>query len=189
MACETLTYAGVGARKTPDEVLRAFESLAAALAAGGWHLRTGGASGADEAFMLGAPGSARTVIVPWPKFQNRAGPDVVALPADRYGDLAAAAAAHHEGWHACRQAVRNLHARNAAVVLGMELDDPVAAVVCWTPGGRPVGGTGQAIRMAKASGIPVCNAAVEPIARIRRRLEGLARAREVQRTAALGAAA
>ena len=139
--------------------------------------------------MVGAPAASRTIIVPWPKFQNRSGPDVVPLVADRYAALAAAAAAHHDAWHACRPAVRKLHARNAAVVLGMELDDPVSAVVCWTPRGRAVGGTGQAIRMAKAAGIPVFNAAVEPIARIQRRLEGLMRSRKARTAAALGAAA
>jgi cell division GTPase FtsZ len=51
--------------------------------------------------------------------------------------------------------VRKLHARNAMIVLGKNLDDPVDFIICWTPGGTGSGGTGQALRIARAYGIPV----------------------------------
>ncbi|GAG46694.1 unnamed protein product, partial [marine sediment metagenome] len=38
---------------------------------------------------------------------------------------------------------------------------PVDFIICWTPGGREVGGTAQAIRIAKANHIKVFNLAVE----------------------------
>ena len=42
---------------------------------------------------------------------------------------------------------------------GVDLRDPVDAVVCWTPNAVPVGGTATGIRMAEAAKIPVFNLA------------------------------
>ena len=39
-------------------------------------------------------------------------------------------------------------------MLGLTLGRPVDAVVCWSAGGRAEGGTGMAIRIAEARGIP-----------------------------------
>ena len=81
----------------------------------------------------------------------------------------------HPAWDRCSPTVRKLHARNAAVVLGNTLDRPVDAAVCWTMHGRVTGGTGTAIRIAEAHGIPVLNlgsmsprAVCERLAAIRR---------------------
>lgn len=65
------------------------------------------------------------------------------------------AAEVHPNWAACSDAARKLHARNCYQILGLNLDNPVSDVVCWTPGGKGEGGTGQAIRLAKKLGIPV----------------------------------
>ena len=85
------------------------------------------------------------------------------------------AAGLHPAWDRCSPAVRKLHARNAAVLLGEALDRPVDAVVAFTAEGRIEGGTGMAIRIAGARGIPVFNlgtmtprAACERLAAIRR---------------------
>ena len=60
-------------------------------------------------------------------------------------------------------------------MLGLTLDRPVDACVAWSPGGRIEGGTGMAIRIAQARGIPVLNlgsmtprAVCERLASIRR---------------------
>jgi hypothetical protein len=42
-------------------------------------------------------------------------------------------------------------------VLGNYGNDPVEFVICWTSNGKDSGGTGQAIRIAKAFDIPVFN--------------------------------
>ncbi len=70
------------------------------------------------------------------------------------------AARLHPAWSRCSPAVRKLHARNAAVVLGPRLDRPVHAIVCWSPDGEIVGGTGMALRIAAEHGIPVLNLGV-----------------------------
>lgn len=50
-------------------------------------------------------------------------------------------------------------ARNSYQILGQDLsfDNSSRFVVCWTPGGEEVGGTSQAIRIAKYYGIPIFN--------------------------------
>ena len=45
----TLTYAGIGSRKTPASVLADITVIAGWLARTGWHLASGGATGADTA--------------------------------------------------------------------------------------------------------------------------------------------
>lgn len=48
------SYAGVGSRETPPQVLAVMRSAARVLASRGWILRSGGALGADSAFEAGA---------------------------------------------------------------------------------------------------------------------------------------
>ena len=63
----------------------------------------------------------------------------------------------HPAWHRCSSGTRRLHARNAAILLGVNLDRPVHAVVAFTPGGAVTGGTGMGLRIAAERGIPVMN--------------------------------
>jgi hypothetical protein len=156
---DALVYAGVGARATPQNVLDDMTTMSGWLARTGWHLASGGAHGADTAFAQGAPADQRTQYLPRSDYNHHAGPDCI-VP--KHADLAACmkvAERHHPAWDRCSDAVRALHARNAAILLGPELDRPVKAVVCWTPGGEIAGGTGMAIRIAEHHGIPVLNLA------------------------------
>ena len=105
-------------------------------------------------------------MTPWPGYRpavpdgaDPLRPDEVhvAQSLPRWEDMMKEAARHHPAWHRCGRGARALHARNAAVVRGPDLADPVTAVVCWTPDGRDSGGTGEAIRIARARRIPVWN--------------------------------
>ena len=163
MTHKTPIYAGVGSRETPPHVLDAMEHIARTLATDGWLLRSGGAHGADQAFESGCEESGlkprpAEVWVPWSGYNSYAG-HVLRGPAARAAD--AIAARLHPAWHRCGRGARLLHARNAAIVLGGGVggagEDPVDAVVCWTRTGGPDGGTGMAIRIAEARGIPVVN--------------------------------
>jgi len=153
----TLRYAGIGARATPAAVLADMETMARWLARTGWHLSSGGADGADTAFAAGAPAGQRTVWLPWRGYNGHRGPDCRVLSADELSACMEIAAPLHPAWNRCSPAVRKLHARNAAVLLGETLDRPVDAVVAFTSEGRVEGGTGMAIRIAEARGIPVFN--------------------------------
>ena len=153
-------YAGIGSRRTPPGVLINMRRLAASLSDLGWRLATGGADGADTAFMAGAGPQQTTIYLPWPGYNGIEGGNAVVLDyqarqaAERY------AARVHPAWDRCGHGARKLHARNAAILLGPALDAPVDAVVCWTPGAQPTGGTATGIRIAEGLGIPVLNLAL-----------------------------
>ena len=153
----TLRYAGIGARATPAAVLADMTVMAEWLKRTGWHLSSGGADGADSAFAAGAPAGQRTIWLPWRGYNGHRGPDCRVLSAAELSACMEIAAPLHPAWNRCSSAVRKLHARNAAVLLSETLDRPVDAVVAWSPGGRIEGGTGMAIRIAEARGIPVLN--------------------------------
>ena len=171
----TLIYAGIGARTTPAAVLADMTVMAGWLARTGWHLSSGGAAGADTAFAAGAPAEQRTIWLPWRGYNGHRGPDWRVLSEAQLSACMEIAAPLHPAWERCSPAVRKLHARNVAVLLGEGLDRPIDAVVAWSERGEAVGGTGMAIRIAEARGIPVLNlgtmtprAVCERLAAIRR---------------------
>jgi hypothetical protein len=144
-------YAGIGARKTPNEVTAIMRSVGMLLAMRGYVLRSGGAIGADSAFEAGA----RSVN---PRLMLR----YIALNAERNPHWYEHAKQYHPAWSRLDVQTRQLMARNSAIMLNDKLDDPVRFVVCWTPDGRVVGGTGQALRIAadRQWNIPVFNLAI-----------------------------
>jgi hypothetical protein len=173
-----LFYAGVGSRHTPRGVLGLMTRLAQDLAFGGWILRTGHAAGADQAFEVGA-GRFAQVFLPWARYNHEAhllAPSLSRPAAGAYQ----VAAKHHLAWSSLSNGAKDLHARNAHIILGPELDDPVSFVACWTRNGAEsaiecsYGGTGMAIRIADAYGVPVFNLRNHDAEeRLRRLVEGL----------------
>lgn len=149
-------YAGIGSRATPAHMLTAMTDLAAYLAQNDFILRSGGAQGADLAFEFGCDreGGEKEIFIPWNGFNSRiatndsvvVGVSIEALELSKK---------FHPAWDACSTAAKCLHARNAYQVLGQDLKTPSQFVLCWTPGGHGGGGTGQAIRIARANNIPV----------------------------------
>lgn len=154
-----LRWAGIGARKTPEPVLADMTELARRMSDAGFHLSSGGARGADTAFAAGVPADRRSIWLPWAGYNNLRGADCQTLPPERLQDCMEVARRLHPNWDNCSPAVRALHARNVAILLGPNLDNPVDAVVCWTEGGRRRGGTGLGIRIAQDWNIPVINLA------------------------------
>ena len=155
-------FAGIGSRQTPPNVLREMTDFAHnATTKNGYHLTSGGAKGADEAFAVSVPDDKKTIYLPW---NNLNGWDI-----KQYGfcvdigyekepvELLNIAEKYHPNWRACRSYARLLHARNVAIILGLNLDEPVDFVVCWTKDGQASGGTGQGIRIAEGYDIPVHN--------------------------------
>lgn len=144
-------YAGIGSRDTPPDVLDQMRGVSKRLHDIGWFLRSGGARNADAAFEANA-GQRKEIFLPWVGFNDNPS---LQFTVDKAGlELAQR---FHPGWNNCGWAAMKLHARNGYIVLGRQLDYPVEFVVCWTPGGKIRGGTGQALRIAKEYRIKVFN--------------------------------
>ncbi len=154
-----LRWAGIGSRETPDAVLQDMTELSRQMAAAGFHLHSGGARGADTAFAAGTPADQRTIWLPRPGFEGLRGPDCHTLPPDRLQECIRIAGRLHPAWHRCEDFARKAHARNVAILLGPNLDNPVDAVVCWTLDGKIQGGTGLGLLIAREWKIPVFNLA------------------------------
>lgn len=153
MTCEMRpAYAGIGSQSTPEPVLDLMTRLARRLCARGYVLRSGGAKGADTAFEAGSTVGASEIYLPWPRFRGHA--SELCHPKDAAFELAQK---FHPAWHRCSIAARKLHARNVYQVLGPDLDSPSVFVLCWTVDGQATGGTGQAMRIAKAYDIEIFN--------------------------------
>lgn len=143
------TYAGIGSRSTPPEILTTMTQIAHVFASMGWTLRSGGAAGADTAFENGA-GELKEIFYP----KNF-------IPEWAFE----ISSAHHPAWNNLTPFVKRLMARNALQILGADRSNPSKFVICWTPDGsidgssRTSGGTGQALRIATTHNIPVYNLA------------------------------
>lgn len=146
-------YAGIGARATPDDVLKTMTTFADNMEREGFILRSGGAAGADSAFEAGVKDNAhKDIYLPWKGFNNNNSP--------LHGVTKAAlemAAKYHPNWKCCSQGARKFHARNCYQMLGVDLKTPVEFVAYWTPNGKIIGGTGQALRIAQDLDIPIYN--------------------------------
>jgi len=145
-------YAGIGSRETPQEILELFESLGTYFANKGFKLRSGGADGSDKAFENGCDkvNGDKEIYLPWSGFQNSDSKLIVSNP-----KAFEIAQKYHPYWFNLKQGAQKLQARNSHQVLGQDLETPSAFVICWTKKGKGSGGTGQAIRIAKAYDIPV----------------------------------
>lgn len=153
-----IIYAGIGARETPQDVLKKMEDIGEALAKKGYTLRSGGAEGADSAFENGQNRAAgpKEIFIPYEGFKGRSGKE----KGVHVGVSKAAlemAAKYHPAWHKCDDRAQKLHGRNGYQMLGINLDKKAQVVVCFTKDGLIQGGTGQALRIAKDLNIPAVN--------------------------------
>lgn len=152
--------AAVGPREIPERIGAECMALGAALARAGHVVISGGASGADRAFIAGAAQvdtASAEVVAPW-EAHNRAEHPVgvrrrVYAPR-RHGRWAQLAALVHPAWDACSAGARALHARNSGILLGEEATDTAALVVAVVRR-RRTGGTEQTLRAAAHLGIPI----------------------------------
>jgi hypothetical protein len=160
-------YAGIGSRRTPANILKSMEYIGEQLAPN-WHLRSGFADGADCAFGRGAEkaGGEFTMFLPWEDYNGapigisgfitpRPTLGLVSVAADTYNADPLVISNRKPNWDKLSDATRLLMVRNVAIVLGEDLQSPAECVVCWTPFAKAEGGTGMAIRVAKANNIPV----------------------------------
>ncbi len=169
--------AGIGARDTPQPMLEKMRAVSGILARNGCILRSGAAEGADSFCEQGwdAAGGRKQIFLSWKGMNDRQpnGVDVFAFnyrdgdaeveiaksfyrrsPAMPDGDPAA--------WGRLGRGGRAHMSRNTNQVLGPNVGtSPVTSgILCWTRNGQIIGGTGQALRIAKEKGIAVINLAI-----------------------------
>jgi O-acetyl-ADP-ribose deacetylase (regulator of RNase III) len=150
-------FAGIGSRDTPDPILDLMKDAGALLAHDGWTLRSGGAVGADTAFETGVK-SCPDHPKPEIYYANERS---LQKAGNSYGLLDTRqvhnrmVGVFHPKPSALSPSGFELMARNGCQVFGPDFTQPSSCVVCFTEGGKGKGGTGQAIRMSNATGIPV----------------------------------
>lgn len=153
-----LTYAGIGARKTPGKALDYMTKIARRLDELGYTLRSGGAKGADQAFAAGS--TRKEEYLPWKGYEeNGSAKYGVTTEALKLAELM------HPTFTRLSQGAQKLMSRNGYQILGEDLRSPSEMVICWTEDGcesnstrtRKTGGTGQAIELASHYDIPVFN--------------------------------
>ncbi len=138
-------YCGVGSRSTSLLILELMTSVSENLASKGWILHSGGADGADLAFEKGCDqaGGLKEIFLPWEGF-NGSTSTLFEIPEKAFSIVRDI----HPAWDRLKQGGQKLRARNAQQVLGKNLNTPVELVICWTEGGKAVGGTATAINLA-----------------------------------------
>jgi len=148
-------YTGIGSRETPKKILELFTKVAQYLAKKNYILRSGHAKGSDQAFENGCGliDGTKEIYIPWYKFEDSNSNLIV-----KDSKAFEIAEKYHPYWHNLSQGARKLQARNSHQVLGLDLNTPSDFIICWTKNGKQSGGTGQALRIAKAYGTPIFNA-------------------------------
>lgn len=155
-------YTGIGSRETPKEICELITMVAAKLASLGWIVRTGGAQGADEAFLAGCNGRTENFI-PWKGFGQYGGqiPNL-----DRNWEYLQSVDDVNPLIHS--RTTRNLdkykgfwklQARNVSQVLGLNLDNPSKFCILYAPTTSTgvTGGTNTAYQVAIQSGVKCFN--------------------------------
>lgn len=143
-------YAGIGSRETPIELKDTIKIIVEHLNNLGYTLRSGGAPGADSFFEEYA--TQKEIYLPWRNFNGNT--SRLFDPTKEAFDYAKK---YHPAWNRLGFGAQKLMARNCYQILGGDLKTPVDFVVCWTKEGKAVGGTGQALRIAKDLNITVYN--------------------------------
>lgn len=156
-------YAGVGSRETPLHICELMTQIAKKLSSLGWVCRSGGAEGADLAFMrgaarlenyiawLGAGSGEYSGIVPNLERNFEYLRDVENLNPLLYDPRTMQNPKYRGMW--------KLHARNVSQVLGLHLNSPCKFVLLYA---QPTftgvkGGTNTALQVALHNGIPCFN--------------------------------
>lgn len=147
---------GIGSRETPSHILTEMTLIGRYCFENKITLRSGHALGADWAFEKGAQ-SRCIIYLPSESFNREYVSDahrVIVPNEERYNVITNK---FHPNPFALKPFARMLMNRNVCQVLGINLDRLSDYIVCWTKDGKDIGGTSQAIRIARAHKIPIIN--------------------------------
>jgi hypothetical protein len=156
-------YTGIGSRNIPAELESIIVAIARALAARGYILRSGGATGADTFFERGAGAAAEIYVPTGFNGQTQAGARRIVPAGEILDRCFLLASVVHPNWGACSDYVRLLHSRNVCQVFGERLNVPSDFLICWKKldsRAEVSGGTRLAWDIAGKAGVPRYNLAV-----------------------------
>lgn len=143
-------YAGIGSRKIPEDYRNLINEISLYLEEKGYTLRSGGANGTD--LMFEEKVSNKEIYLPWKNFnKNNSDLYIVSKEALLIGKK------YHPAWNNLNKWSKLLIGRNSYQILGNDLKTPSDFVVCYTDKAKIVGGTGQALRIAKSLNIKIFN--------------------------------
>lgn len=158
---------GIGSRDLPDWAFNEIEKSCKGLWLENYVLRTGAATGSDQAFLeaFAQTKSRAEVYLPWPSFEKEFMDYIsrtniqLQVYSQAHPDAFAVAAEFHPAWKRLSYGAKMLHARNVHQVMGYDVNNPVfsSLIVCYTENGLEKGGTAQALRIAKHYSIPIIN--------------------------------
>lgn len=159
---------GIGSRNITPVERDSIINFAQYSAAGGVILRSGKASGADEAFQLGYQQTTDTpvkceIYIPWAGFHNPYLTSAFDIDSSKLGTWSEAqkiACRIHPAPNRLKPAALSLHTRNVHQVLGQFLIDPSDfCIFCADEDskGKVLGGTATAVNLCIELGIPTYN--------------------------------
>jgi hypothetical protein len=162
---KVLTYTGIGARATPNNVLVRMSHISKRLEHQLFIVYSGGAAeGADAAFIASIYFYKVFMPSSYFNYKRATGNDFIdcsRLP--NWDEAMQTVYKYHPAPHHLTPFSKKLMARNAYCVLGLDLKSPVDFVLCWTPNAAITGGTGQGLRIAIDYNIPIFNLADDKI--------------------------
>jgi len=149
MSKPRLTYAGIGNRDTPDEILELMTKIASRLAVHGYTLMSGGAKGADNAFESGTAFKRVWTVKDMTSMHGQPG----------YEAHRKTAIDHHPAWWRINSPyVQDLFVRNVYIVRGTQYWPSASFIICYCKDENK-GGTAHSLKVARDVNIPVYNLA------------------------------
>lgn len=159
-------YTGVGSRKMIGHYSYKARDVARTLSDNCYTLITGDCpEGGDAVFWEYGDSYSRARFGPVGRYSYQDDVKVIEKDNPAYNVAYRIAEYTHPAWRWLPDWMKELHTRNVFQVLGSRAAEPTEFMVCWTPDGaergsetsKKTGGTGTAIRIADAFGVPVFN--------------------------------
>ena len=161
MSLPWISYAGIGSRDITKTEEVQIKTIAKQMARENFILYSGNADGADIAFQIGS-NSQCVLMLPWKKFNEDSYSTTGCIEAFDLGDSKDglwSVDKFHPNPSALSDGGRRMMARNYHQIHGNGRWPLVSFVICCSKevDGNVIGGTGQAVRIAKSLNIPVFN--------------------------------
>lgn len=151
---------GIGSRRAPETILTHMKTIGIWCLNNDIELRSGHCKGPDWFFEQGAQEYC-TAYLPWVGYNSYLKSRATLKCINYFAHLQLMRRKlifdNHANPYALNDVSYTFMSRNCHQVLGDNLDHPSNALVCYTPDGKHSGGTGFAMNLAYAFGIPIIN--------------------------------